>query len=187
MEKENAIIVHDVLERFRFTHPVDAAARKQINASRTRVLKRSLKGLGIASLWYTVVTFILLKSRGFGFKLTLFACKTAALASFALFLSTTAGIAYVAINYFSVETADPIKTKEETPAKENKDTTNAAKPANDTVHVQKEATLIYDILLYNGRTYRGSIISRGANYRVLTSRGEVLIPAGEIQKLQQVE
>jgi len=60
----------------------------------------------------------------------------------------------------------------------------AAPPAAKTLsldEIRAQYKWVDQITLYNGRVFRGAIISRGETYRVLTTEGIVMIPRSQIK------
>jgi hypothetical protein len=44
-----------------------------------------------------------------------------------------------------------------------------------------------EITLYNGKVFRGAVMSRGETYRVLTTEGIVMIPRSQIKMVKPLK
>ncbi|MBN2401075.1 MAG: hypothetical protein JXN64_01625 [Spirochaetes bacterium] len=171
-----------LLEKYKFTSPVSASMREMLPESRNRVLKSTLKELKTHSLWYALVLLILLKARNNGIKFSFTAAKffagTALIIASGMIISGT----YAAVKYYKPYFDSVLFEKKNKSAEAVKEVTG-----NNGSLVKKESgnALVYDILLYSGKKYRGVIKSRGKSYVVSTTNGRVTIPAKQIKMIKR--
>jgi hypothetical protein len=185
-----------LLEKFKFTSPVSAPVRKRLIKSRARILKSTLKEVGAYSAWFGLVLFIILKLRKIGFKFAITFANIAAITATLLASGAVVAGAYVAVKqYQDIISAVPVTEKSEAVDSAN-DADNSfiekqEKQDKVVTHMdvpkQEEKSPIYEILLYNGKQYVGSIESRGASYKVNTSNGQVSIPANQIKLIKRAK
>lgn len=64
-----------ILDRYRFTEPVDPHTRAYLPKSQKRALRYCLKKTGNYSLWFGIALFILFVAKRFGIKMTLATSK----------------------------------------------------------------------------------------------------------------
>jgi hypothetical protein len=185
-----------LLEKFKFTSPISAPVRKRLIKSRARVLKSTLKEVGAYSAWFGLVLFIILKLRKIGFKFAITFANVAAITAIVLASGAVVSAAYVVVKQYQ----DNTRTVSVTEKSEAIDSANDADNAFiETQKEQEEASIprdilkkqekapIYEILLYSGKKYLGSIESRGASYKVNTSNGQVSIPAKQIKVIKRAK
>jgi hypothetical protein len=178
-----------LLEKYKFISPVPESARMGLIKSRTRVLKSTLKELGVYSLWFGLVLFILLKLRKIGFKFAITIANIAAITATLVASAAVAGGAYVAVKQYTGN-ASVISQEVKSAAVESaNEAENAAveSQGKDGLSKKLEKAPVYEIFLYNGKKYLGSIESRGATYRVNTSGGQVTIPANQIKLIRRAK
>jgi hypothetical protein len=185
-----------LLEKFKFTSPVSASVRKRLIKSRARVLKFTLKEVGAYSVWFGLVLFIILKLRKIGFKFAITFANIAAITAVLVASGAVAAGAYVVVKQYQDNiSAIPISEKSET----FNFTNDADNALFETQETQKEVTVpkdlpkvqekapTYEIFLYSGKKYVGSIESRGVSYNVNTSNGQVSIPANQIKLIKRAK
>ena len=188
-----------LLEKFKFTSPVSAPVRKLLIKSRARVLKSTLKEVGAYSVWFGLVLFIILKLRKIGFKFAITFANVAAITAVLVASGAVAAGAYVAVKQYQEKNISAVTV----PSNEESETFDFTNDVNDalieTQEAQKEdadtkvlpkvqeKAPIYEIFLYSGKKYVGSIESRGAFYKVNTSQGQVSIPAKQIKVIKRAK
>jgi hypothetical protein len=184
--------VHQLLLKYRFVEPVDESARAYLPASRKRALKYCLKKTGNYSLWFGLVLFILFTAKRFGFSISLAAGKIIVLISIAVVIAAASGGIVFASHLYAVY-AKPaeVVTKPETPDNDasagktvQNTVTQVQQPVPDTAPQQVEKEPM-EIILYTGKTYKGVILSRGKTLHVMTSQGEVSIPADKVKMIRR--
>ncbi len=177
-----------LLEKFRFTAPVSVSARRMLLKSRARVLKSVLKEVGAYSIWFGLVLFIILKLRKLGFKFAVTMANVAAVTATMIASAAVVGGTYIAVKQYLADISPVSSEEEKSEAVDLTDEAdNAVKDTQKEIAPRKEQeqSLKYEILLYNGRKYFGSIESRGAVYKVNTSAGRVTIPAKQIKLIRR--
>jgi hypothetical protein len=181
-----------LLEKFKFTSPVSAPVRKLLMKSRARILKSTLKEVGAYSAWFGLVLFIILKLRKIGFKFAITLANVAAITGILLASGAVLSAAYVVIKQYQNNTSAVSVTEKSEAIDSANDADNAF---IETQKEQEKASIpkkqgkapIYEIFLYNGKQYLGSIESRGASYKVNTSNGQVSIPVNQIKLIKRAK
>jgi hypothetical protein len=178
-----------LLEKYKFTSPVSAALRKRLIKSRARVLKLTLKEVGAYSVWFGFVLFIILKLRKIGFKFAITIANIAAITATVLATGAVVSGAYVIIKQYQ-ENISAVSIEEKSKSNDSlNDADNALIETQKEVGSfrEQEKSPIYEIFLYNGKKFLGSIESRGTTYKVNTSKGQVSIPAKQIKLIRRAE
>jgi hypothetical protein len=176
-----------LLDKYKFTSPVSEALRKRLMKSRARVLKSTLKEVGAYSLWFGFVLFILLKLRNIGFKFAITIANIAAITATVLASGAVVSGAYFVIKQYQ-GSINTVSIEEKSDAFDSaKNTDNALSDTREQLPLPKdqEKAPIYEIFLYNGKKYIGSIESRGMTYKISTSSGQVSIPAKQIKLIRR--
>jgi hypothetical protein len=174
---KDAVSLQKICERFKFTEIIPLPVQKTVIASRSRILKSSLKKINKYSIWYGLAIFILLKVRLFGIKPSIAICKFAAITIFAFSAGGITTGTYLAIQHFRAYTAPSVNDKS---ASQIIVPQNSI-PAQNHVRGQKNK-----ITLYNGRVYEGIILSRGEYYIIMTSEGNRTIPSNQISLIERI-
>lgn len=210
MTRDEAIF--RILDRYRFTEPVDAHTRAYLPKSQKRALKYCLKKTGNYSLWFGIVLFILFAAKRFGIKMTLATSKvifviSATVAAAAIVTGGTAVVTrIIAANNVPVtesvnpsvkpsvqQSAKPEATESQLPQTEQ---AQSVKPESEPAVIDKPVPQTdteeepalnkerMEIILYTGRVYRGIIVSRGQTIVISTPQGEVRIPSNKVRMIR---
>ncbi len=183
-----------LFERYKFTYPITDASRERLVESRERVFRSTLKELGIYSAWYAVILYIFFKLRGIGIKSSILAAKAVTVAASVLVACIVAGGTYAVYKYVYVYSAAIEKNNEIIDTAGTDIPDNGVAPDEDSIQKQSEKQTqiqtngpISEIRLYNGKIYRGVILSRGKSYVINTSQGRITIPAKNIRVIKRVK
>jgi hypothetical protein len=187
MERTDAAALRRIFERFKYFDPIDESARKNLAKSRKKVLKRALKEVKIYSLWYGLVLFCLLTARNFGLKPTILACKIAATATFIIATGAVLGGSYIAVKQYQSYRSSGINSSEQTTAEPAEPEPPVETEKQTNTRKTEMSGPIDEITLYSGRIYRGTILSRGQTYIVLTPQGKISIPNDQIMLIKRIK
>ncbi|MFH0977215.1 MAG: hypothetical protein V1874_15655 [Spirochaetota bacterium] len=176
-----------LFEKFKFVNPIPEPARKMMLKSRARVLRATLKKVGAYSIWFSLLLFIIFRLRKIGLKFAVSFANAAAITATVLTTGAAAGGIYVIVKQYTApdipviveETVDSI-TEENNPLTELQD--KKIEPAKEQVKAP-----VYEIILYSGKKYYGSIKSRGKAYILNTANGTISVPAKQIKMIKRVE
>ncbi len=158
---ENTLLLERLLDKYKFARPVPEEIQDEILASKKKNLVRVLKTVGAFSALQGLFLslYFWLKKLGIGIPITKYIITAATLAA------VTSG-GYYALTIRGAEE----KGREE-------------KPGQGETIVGKGGW-IDEITLYNGQIIEGTIISRGARYRVKTGKAVVDIPRALIKVIK---
>jgi hypothetical protein len=181
-----------LFEKYKYTAPVNDAGRERLIESRERVFKSALKELELYSVWYAVILSVFFKLRNIGIKSSIAAAKAITVVSAITAGAIIAGGAITAYKYVYADSVAVEKNKINNT--ENINISNESFPLeNDAIQKTDEKQTqiqssgpLSEIQLYNGRIYRGIILSRGNSYVIHTSKGRITIPAKQIKTIRRV-
>ncbi|MBN2159821.1 MAG: hypothetical protein JW807_10530 [Spirochaetes bacterium] len=167
MKKSNqeTLLIEKLLEKYRLTRPISPKDRDAIISSKRKILKRVLKTVGAFSALY-------------GLYLSLyFAVKKAGIGVILKTLLTCALAGSLAYGGYRAVKAVRVSRLEQPSGRE----------AITLEDIRARYKWVDQIILYNGKIIRGAIISRGASYEILTTRGIVQVPRNQIKMVKPLK
>ena len=176
-----------LLEKYRFVEPIPEEARKIMLKSRKRVLKACLKKVNNYSIFFGAVLFFYFLARSLKLNIGLSAVKIIAVAANIVTIGIASGSVYAAVKYTALVNS-VFKFYEKTFQQEVKpEIKSDDKDKTEDKTTENPGGVKVEILLYNGRIYRGVIVSRGYNYIINTGNGNVAIQSTQIKNIRKIQ
>lgn len=161
-------LLEQLLDRYKFTRPVPEDVREEILSSKKKNLVRVLKTVGAFSVAYGALLSVYFAIKKLGVAIPV--------AKFIISGITVAAVCYG--GYYTVTTLTSADAPA-TPAVEEK-----PRPPEEKLSNYK---WVDQITLYSGRIIEGAVISRGAQYKVLTASGVMYIPRNKIKMIKPLK
>ncbi len=167
-----------LMDRYRFTEPVHAEAKRRFIADNRKILVRVLKSVGAFSFLYGVylAASFALKKIATGATLTkiVVSAVTAASLSYSGY--------YAVVKIAGLKTEKPVYEQ----AVQKQDVKNGVAVKKETgpetlEDIRKRYGRLDQLVLYNGKAIQGAILSRGDVYRIYTLRGIMIISRDKIK------
>jgi hypothetical protein len=187
-----AAILEKIFDKYKFSAPVPATARERLVESRERVFRSALKELGVYSVWYAVILSVFFKLRNIGIKSSILAAKAVTIVGSIVVAGIIVSGTYAAYKYFYFGSA-PVEENQKNNTEKIINSSESIPPEDaiqkpDIKQTQiKSIGPLSEVQLYNGRIYRGVILSRGITYIINTSDGQITIPAKQIRMIKRVK
>jgi hypothetical protein len=182
-----------LIEKYKFTKPIPDSAREKLIKSRSRVFKSALKEVGEYSIWFALIVYFFFKLRSIGLGSSIAAAKIAAVVSAVVAAAVIASGSYATYRYLVIPDSGTQKQEEINQNTDNSGNTfppveeNISEPESGKQVQNRSNDPVYEIRLYNGRVYRGVILSRGKSYVVSTPGGQVVIPSKQIRIIRRAK
>ncbi len=176
-----------LLEKYRFAEPIPKDVRRIILKSRKRVLKTCLKKVNNYSIFFGVVLFFYFLARSLKLNIGFSAVKIFAVAANIVAAGVISVSVYAAVKYTSLVN-NVFNIYEKTLQQNLKpDIKSDDKDKTEDKTTGNPGGVKVEILLYNGKIYRGVIISRGYNYIVNTGNGNIAIQSTQIKNIRKIQ
>lgn len=159
-----------LLDRFKFTQPVPVEIKSSMSASKKPVLVRVLKTAGSFSVIYGIYISI-----SFFVKKAIVGITIAKIIMSATITTSIIYGCYKIIPYIQSQLKTGVAPVED-----------SLKPVpEEKIYRQPGEKEL--IILYDGRTIKGMVASRGDIYRILTAGGMITVPKNKIRKIEPVK
>lgn len=187
--------LNELLDKYRFTEPVPDAVRKSMIKSRKRVLIACLKKVNNYSIFFGAALFFYFLAKKIKLDISLSAGKFLAVSVNAVSAGLITGSVYTAVNHKlfenifinSPDVQIKKEDKSETPQDKNDQAQDKQIIAPSSGNQTDAAGIQVEILLYNGKIYRGVILSRGCSYILQTPQGTVSIPSTQVRNIRKIQ